>query len=339
VIFTKQAFNESYLQSPGYKHFAFSQGMDGITDTMPIDLHVDLGNHCNLACKMCWPGASSKIATQYVKWGYDDNQQYLGTDWTKDTVAWQRFLNELLTIPKFKNIHLMGGETLLSPRFEELVDFMIMHERFDISFSFVTNGTVYKPKLLEKLKKFARVGIEISIETITKHNDYVRQGSTLSEVLTIIDQYQQLCNNSNISLTIRPAISLLTIGYYYTLLEYCLKNHLLIKSMVVSDPYYLDSRILPDYIKSHYLPPYEKILAKLTEEDTLIDYNESNPENYKQAIKHQAHQVINLLTTSTHINHTMEETVNWMKKWDTEFGFNARTLYPEFNKILDDYGY
>jgi len=67
VIFTKQAFGESYLQSPGYKHFMFSKGMVGLTDIMPIDLHIDLGNYCNLACKMCWSGASSKIATQYVK--------------------------------------------------------------------------------------------------------------------------------------------------------------------------------------------------------------------------------------------------------------------------------
>lgn len=75
VIFT-QAFDDSYLQSPGRKHFEFSS--DGTTDTMPIDLHVNLGNFCNLACKMCSHDASSTIASQEVKWGIVESKKYLG---------------------------------------------------------------------------------------------------------------------------------------------------------------------------------------------------------------------------------------------------------------------
>ena len=48
VIF-QQAFADSFEQSPGRRHFNES----GNTSTHPIDIHVDLGNYCNLACKMC----------------------------------------------------------------------------------------------------------------------------------------------------------------------------------------------------------------------------------------------------------------------------------------------
>ena len=41
VIFTHAAFENSYKQSPGYNHFELSQQQDGITDTLPIDLHID----------------------------------------------------------------------------------------------------------------------------------------------------------------------------------------------------------------------------------------------------------------------------------------------------------
>ena len=132
VIFTRTAFIDSYQQSPGYKHFSHSQFNNGEATTQPIDLHIDLGNYCNLACKMCWSGSSSKIATQYVKWGHADHKQYLGMDWTTNTETWNRFLDELLAIPKLQNIHLMGGETLLTSRFEELVDFLTLHNRFEI---------------------------------------------------------------------------------------------------------------------------------------------------------------------------------------------------------------
>ena len=341
VIFTKQAFTTSFEQSPGYDHFMFSKGMDGLTNTMPIDLHIDLGNHCNLACKMCWPGASTKIASQYVKWAIPNNEKYLGNDWSKDPEVWNRFLNDLLAIPKLKNIHLMGGETLLSPRFDQLVDFMILHKRFDVCFSFVTNGTVYKPELIAKLKNFARVGIEISIETVTEHNDYIRQGSKVNEVLANIQLYRDLCDNSNISVTIRPAISILSIGYYHTLLQYCLDNNLLIKSLVVTEPNYLNCYNLPDGIRDSYIAPYNKLLEQLTDVDINQDFNESDVNNIRKSVKQQVIQSINLIKNRPTTNNilALETLVTWCKKWDIEYRFDAKLLYPEFEEIFTTYGY
>ena len=332
VIFTKQAFNESFQQSPHHDRFMFSKGMDGLTDTLPIDLHIDLGNHCNLACKMCWPGASTRIASQYVKWGLPA-EQYLGVDWTKDPVVWTRFLDELVAIPKLKNIHFMGGETLLSPRLEQLVDHMILHSRFDVSFSFVTNGTVYRPELIEKLKQFSRVGIEISIETATQHNDYIRQGSKVEEVLANIKKYKQLCTD-RVSVTLRPAISALSIGYYHTLLDFALEEQLLIKSLIVTNPDYLDPSVLPSRVRDQYTKPYIKLLDQLQSVDLDVDYNESDPSNYQHTIKQQAQQVIQLLR-SWNSKAGLEELAVNCRRWDKEFGFDLIELYPEFlNEIL-----
>ncbi len=333
VIFTKQAFNESFQQSPHHDRFMFSKGMDGLSDTMPVDLHIDLGNHCNLACKMCWPGASTRIASQYVKWGLPA-EQYLGVDWTKDDQVWTRFLVELVSIPKLKNIHFMGGETLLSPRLEQLVDYMIQHERFDVSFSFVTNGTVYRPELIEKLKQFPRVGIEISIETATRHNDYIRQGSRFEEVLTNIKKYKQLCTSSSVSVTLRPSISALSIGYYHTLLDFALTEQLLIKSLVVTNPDYLNPSVLPGRVRDLYTKPYQDIFDQLSAVDIDVDYNESDPSNYQHGVKQQARQVLQLMR-SWNSRAGMEELAVKCQQWDKEFGFDLLELYPEFvNEIL-----
>lgn len=332
VIFTKQAFEESFQQSPGYDHFMFSKGMDGLTDTLPIDLHIDLGNHCNLACKMCWPGASTRIASQYVKWGLPA-EQYLGVDWTKDDSVWARFIDELVQIPKLKNIHFMGGETLLSPRLEQLVDHMILHKRFDVCFSFVTNGTVYKPQLVEKLKQFGRVGIEVSIETATEHNDYIRQGSKVTEVINNIKLYSQQCDGSKVSLTIRPAISALSIGYYHTLLNFCLEEKLLIKSLLVQNPAYLSPSVLPHKLRNQYQHPYLKLLALLNDVNIDVDYNESDPNNYQQSVKHQAQQAVNMLQNDLE-THGAHELLDWCSRWDKEFEFDIYRLYPEFKDLV-----
>ena len=340
VIFTRTAFIDSYQQSPGYKHFSYSQYNHGEATTQPIDLHIDLGNYCNLACKMCWSGASSKIATQFVKWGHKDHKQYLGSDWTKNAETWNRFLNELLTIPQLQNLHFMGGETLLTGRFEELVDFLTVHNRFEVCFSFVTNGTKFNESLLNKLKKFARVGIEVSIETVTTHNDYVRQGTDTTVVLENIQKYIQHCNDTSISLTIRSAVGALTVGYYYTLLEYCLKNKLIIKSLLVTTPAYLDINILPYTIKQNYLQHYTTILDSLSDINLDNEYNESDPNNYKKSIKQQAIQIINILNGPSKNNQDLStELVFMCKQWDTVYKFDAKLLYPELTEIFEKYDY
>jgi len=329
VIFTKTAFKDSFEQSPGRKHFT----VDGITDTLPIDLHIDLGNYCNLACKMCWSGASSTIAVQNVLWGVESDRQYLGVDWTKDEVIWNRFLDELLTIPKLKNIHFMGGETLLTRRFENFVDFMILHEQFDLNFSFVTNGTTFNTKLLEKLKQFDRIGIEVSIETTSEHNSYVRQGTNTAEVLDNIQRYKQL----EFDVTIRPTIGALTVGYYHTLLDYCLEQRIIIKGLIINNPTWMQISVLPEQVKQSYKMNYQNIIDKLNDIDISADYNESEKSNFARLVKVQTQQILNLLDQP--IQPGIEQLVAHCRKWDNVYQLDAVKLYPELAEIFKQYDY
>jgi len=343
VIFTKTNFSESYDQSPGHDKFEHSRQSQGAYNGMPLDLHIDLGNYCNLTCKMCNPSASSSIASQYVKWGIKDANQHIGTDWTRNDTVWNRVLNELATIPNLANVHFMGGETLITKRFEDFVDFMIAQKKLNLNFSFVTNGTTFNKKLLDKLSQFNRVGIEVSIETTTAHNQYQRQGTDTELVLSNIDRYLEYCNNSNITLTVRPAISLLTIGYYHTLLKYCLDRKLIVKGLIVHDPEYLDVRILPDSTKALYKQHYQQLLSdyNLESVNCFDDYNESDPNQISKIIKNQILQCINLLDAPALDNkeQLLAIMVQWCRKWDTVHGYNAVELYPELKEVFVKHGY
>ena len=343
VIFTKSAFNESYLQSPHFKNFEYSRINEGLTNNLPIDLHIDLGNYCNLACKMCGPKASSTIATQMLKWGIKEVKPYIGTDWTRDQTVWNRTLEEINSFTNLKNIHFMGGETLITKRFEDFVDFMIEHNRFNISFSFVTNGTNFNESLMNKLKLFNRVGIEISIETLDEKNSYIRQGTVQSEVINNINRYKKFTNETNITLTILPAPSLLSVGTYHNLLRYCLENNFVVKSLFVINPNYLDIKILPKTIKENYLTNYKKLINdfNLADESTTYDFNESNPNEIRKIIKSEIEHVINVLETTEPKNseERLEKLVYWCKKWDEKYKLNAIEIYPEFSEIFKKYGY
>ncbi len=341
VIFTRTAFDQSFQQSPGYKHFSKSDRDRGATDTVPIDMHIDLGNFCNLACKMCSPRASSTIASQQVRWGIESSRQYLGTDWTRDETVWKNFKKQLLDLPGLNNIHFMGGETLLTNRLEDLVDTMIEHQRFDLCFSFVTNGTIFRPELLDKLKKFRRVGIEISIETLDEHNAYQRQGTDTQMVLSNIDRYHQWCNGSSITVSLRPAPSLLTIGYYCGVLEYALGKQLIVKSILCTLPRFLSAEILPETIKKQYRQSFQDLLLELTDVETVSDYNASDPNNYRHVIKQQVEMCLSFLHTPTPLDseQQLEAMVRHCERWDRVYGYDARKLYPEFQEILERYGY
>lgn len=339
IFHTNGNFLKSFKQSPGLKKFR-SIVDDKYPISLPIDLHIDLGNYCNLACKMCVPEASSRIASQYIAWGIPNTK--LAQDWTADQQVWNRVLEEIAGIPNLRNVHFMGGETLLTSKFEAFVDYMISKKRFDIAFSFVSNGTVFNESLIKKLSHFRRIGIEISIESITDHNDYVRQGTCTRDVLDNIDRYRQYVDEEKFSITLRSTISLLTIGSYVSLLEYCLQQKFLIKSLLVTEPRYLDARIIPEHIKRDYLSRYVEFQNRYgLDQINITDINESDPNNTLQSVKLQLEYCINLLTAPSMENNELlySELVHWCKKWDSVYKLDASTLYPEFEQIFYDHGY
>lgn len=334
VIFTKENFRESFDQSPGYDKFTGATPVD-----LPIDLHIDLGNYCNLACKMCFAQASSTIAVQEVRWGRLESKKYVGSDWTRDTEVWNRVVAEIAAIPSLSNVHFMGGETLITPRFEQFVDAMLAAGRTDIGISFVTNGTHFNSKLLDKLRPFKRLGIEVSIETITQHNAYQRQGTDTAQVLAHIDRYcSEYANGTTITVTLRPAVSALTIGTYWTLLQYALEKKLLIKSLIVVRPDYLHPAVLPLAIRHTYRGNYQQLLDQYQLAGNPSDYNESDPKQYRSIIQQQIIQMLGLLDAPTHTG-LFDQLVDHCKKWDQIYKLDAIELYPELAQNFDCHGY
>jgi len=140
-----------------------------------------------------------------------------------------------------------------------------------------------------------------------------------------------------------PAISLMTIGNYYTLLQFCLENKLIVKSLLCYDPRYYDPRILPAEVKSLYLSRYQDFLIKndLTDVDYTVDYNESDVNQLHRIIKNQIVQCIEILKTPQppDAEQQLQQMVYWFRRWDDVNGYDARLLYPELCEVFDRYGY
>jgi hypothetical protein len=210
-----------------------------------------------------------------------------------------------------------------------------------VSISFVTNGTTYNPVLIKKLKQFARVGLEVSIETLGKTNNYIRQGTDTKVVVNNIMKYIAECNNTSITLTLRPAPSLLSARDYWQVIEFALQNQLLIKSNLCSEPEFLSISTLPQSIRLTYLDNYKKLLQDLDNIDLAGEYNESDPCNYRAVAKKQILQMISLLSQPDPDDQYMllTQLMQHIQDWDQVYGFDARALYPELEELLTRHSY
>ena len=340
VIFTELNFQKSYEQSPNNKKFEESLN-SGYTSTLPIDWHVDFGNECNLACKMCSPNASSKIASQYKTWGIVD--KVTNKNWTKNERAWNNFLISIDYVKNLNRLHFMGGEVLLNKKFYELIDYLIQIERTDISISFVSNGTILDKNLIEKLKKFRSYNIEISIESISTKNSYIRQGSDTTEILKNI-KYLQSQQSDKFQLVLRSVPQLLNVSDYDQYILWAWQEKLSIQGIPLSNPKYLQIQILPKHIKNKLVNNYKNVIEQIKSNSntgfTTIATGRDISRLDMQLIR-ECNAIINFLEMPepTDVEHQRQELVKWLEKWDKVYKLNALTEYPEFAEFLTEYGY
>ena len=337
VIFTEKAFLKSYQQSPWFNKFEESR-ITGETDLLPIDWHIDLGNECNLACKMCSSKASSKIASQLKK--YKNTNNKIHTTWLNDKDAYNNFLYSIDNL-KIKRIHFMGGEPLKIKKFYEIIDYLLEKNRTEISISFVTNGTIINLDFIEKLKKFANVDLEVSIDSVTKSNDYIRQGSKIDKMLENINKLISL-QDEKLQLVLRTVPQLLSIDSYSKLIEFSFSNNIVIEGNPLYEPNFLQIKVLPLNLRKKYCEEIIKIKNKISNE---INFNQiSNGRSLgtiNQRLVRECDSMIVALNEPEPNNVKMLEIqlVEHLKFWDKIYKLNAFDYYPDYTDWLKSINY
>jgi hypothetical protein len=194
---------------------------------------------------------------------------------------------------------------------------------------------------MEKLSKFKQVGIEISIESLSIQNTYVRQGTDTNLVLENIKKFESWCNGSNITVTLRTVPNILTIGTYVELMRWALQKQFVVKSSILAHPRFMDIVILPDHVKAAYLPAFVQMLQELDAVDTTQDFNASDHHNISKIIKQNLLLCCTALTTSqpNDADQLLQQLTEHCKKWDAVYKLDARTVYPELAEIWNQHGY
>ena len=284
-------FEKTYQQSPDWQMFEYGRDRQGLTDNLrPNSYHISLGNECNLACKMCNPKVSSRLAVEAVKEGLWSGPTRV--NWTTNQQAWDHVVDYICSTDDLRYVHLLGGETLLNPRFEELVDRLLAAGKQDIYLGFTTNGTVLNIPLIEKLNQFRHVDIGISIETADQLNDYIRKGGNTARVLDNIDVYLQYRKQSHVYVTVRPVPSALSVHTLDDLYRWCISRKIDVMTNILVRPEYQQIRHLPDAIKQRLLEQYS--LWTYSDPQPGIA-NPRDPNRFQEHIDSEVRAVVNSL--------------------------------------------
>ena len=339
VIF-KEAFDRSYLQSPNYEQFKYSADNKGITNSHIHSLHVNLGSTCNFACRMCNPFASTRLQTDFKQLNWIPAGE-LFEHWTDNVDGWNNFLTFLdQQARNIKVIHIIGGEVEFMPKFMFLIDYFVNAGLANtVNISFTSNGSVDYSKYFEKLSRYKRCEIGVSIESVDLVGDYIRQGGNIKEILKNIQTMNQN-KTTNMQLAIRTVPSLLSLPSYANLIRWALDSTLPIDNSLLVNPPWLKAVLLPNDIKQDVAESVGSILKTLPADDHAFN-NQKDPNKIFSSIRNECESIIKLTQTPSPDNADVliRECAAKLSQWDRLKNINIQNYSVELYDFLSEFGY
>lgn len=191
-----------------------------------ISFVVRFSSLCNLACRHCKSGNSSKwtkYETLLAQAGFDVEQA------PPFTISEERFkkMEEFLLAHRdtLRSITVKGGEPVIEPQFKRFLRFLVesgMASQIDMDF--FTNGTMPSAEILASLKEFNSCCALISLEGTGRMYQYIRsdQLTLESEVLSAAQAYKTL---PRATVVWRPTFCAYNIWDVENLYQFCCVKH------------------------------------------------------------------------------------------------------------------
>ena len=184
-------------------------------------VELNLGNSCNLGCKICDSKSSSTIAKKDLA---DGNISTVEFQLLKQSVKWAEsaeFWKQLVEIVhNIKYLDLYGGEPLMSKEhFRFLKKLIELDVAKNIKIDYNSNATIYSEHFFDLWQQFKEIKISFSIDDINDRFEAQRVGAKWSHVCENIVKYN--ARKSELFITeVYPTINTQNVFYLPELLEW-----------------------------------------------------------------------------------------------------------------------
>jgi len=272
----------------------------------------------------------------YTKWKLIDESA--NRNWTSDAVAWQNFLDSIMSVPNLNRLHFMGGEPLLNKKFIPLLDFLLEHKRNDISISFVTNGTIVSSELIDRLQQFRSCDVEVSLESVNSNNHYIRQGrgdvtqQVMSNIKWLVEQ-----QTDTFHVVLRSVPQLLNINNYDQYIKWAWDMQLPIQGIPLIRPDYLQISVLPLTLRKTFIPQYQAVKDSIVPSGITALATGRSTGTLDVTLRRECDAMIAMLSAPEPDNvlELRQQLSEWLMRWDQEFDLDARDYYPEYREFLN----
>jgi len=328
-----EQFEKTLASSPWVNTFAsqeFSQ--------LPQDWQIDLGNHCNSACIFCDPNASSRLATEWKRIGFID--QLPAANWTDDPALVDQFIAMLEASPHIQYLHFIGGETLITPAFQTILEALIRSGlNHTATIGLTTNLITWNQPVVDLLSQFAGVNLGMSIESFDSVNDYVRWPATIPKIHQYLDQWIAIAQDRNWLMQFRTTPTALTIDSLLSVYRYAWDQSIAIESCNFLDqPECMRPSVLP---LSYRRPIIDRMEFWIAEHDTNSKtiVNIRDPSVARQQIVQDLQSYVNYLKRESDESFRLPELMTYLKRIESNRGNSVLTYLPQYEELFRTAGY
>ena len=258
---TNQMYKDLDMYTPGYVQ----------------DLEIALDYTCNMMCRMCNPGASSKwnIAQSVIK-QFAEHSIYL--DGNNQYRSYQDQLRSVLDNTDLSHARIVkveGGEPFYAKNLEWFLDKLDREvvDKQNLYLNIFTNGSIYPSvKVLEKLAKL-NAAIIFSIDAVGELASTIRWGVEWDAIANNIRKWRKFADaNPSMSLQTNITVSLLNVNRLAPLLTFCNELNIDINFSELTFPNYLSIYQLPKVIRQRWTYDDDRLNAMIMA-DVAIEQN------------------------------------------------------------------
>jgi MoaA/NifB/PqqE/SkfB family radical SAM enzyme len=267
-------------------------------------------NYCNLACVMCYAGASSQRLVFDLKQGINAKYQINGVN-----------IDFFDLIQDVRILGFTGGETIIQPEVLKLIDFVIDQGlASNMIITILTNASNFPDSLVEKFKQFKRVLYTVSIDGVGPVIEYQRRGCDWNTIQQNVKKIHQ----SPVHEIINHVVTAINILNAMDFVDWCHENDLKFVSV---------SHVFQRHLGMVALPPELKQLAleRLQAGRKRYEhYLQPNYINYEYGYVQTIDRLIATLENTDFDSIALEQFVQHINKENTASQLSLHQVVPEW---------
>ncbi len=332
-----QYFDKTMASSPWYQHWSQNY-QTGVTDQLPQDWQIDLGNYCNSSCVFCSPSDSSRLAAEWKSIGL--LQQMPPPNWSDDPVLVKKFVDVIKQSRNIQYLHFIGGETIITPAFKTLLKSLIetgLNKTATIGFT--TNLTVWNQEIADLLCEFSGVNLGMSVEAFDKVNDYVRWPSKLEQTIESRDRWIKLGREQNWLMQFRITPTMLSVSKLLSIYQYAYQEKISVESCnFLQRPDYLRPSVLPRQYRDQCVNQMQQWLTGYQFSNEQV-VNTRSPHLVQQQIMQDLQSYVNYFVNEPDESYRLPDAVKFLKLLESSRKNTVLDYLPEYEELFRSAGY